>query len=47
MGRNVRRNEVRLQPHIIVNNRAQLPEDFGTPEEQVDPRRKGARGRRA
>jgi len=24
-----------LQPHILVNNRAQLPEDFGTPEEHV------------
>jgi alpha-L-fucosidase len=24
-----------LQPRIIVNNRAQLPEDFGTPEEHV------------
>jgi len=24
-----------LQPHIIINDRAQLPEDFGTPEEQV------------
>jgi len=25
----------RLQPHIIVNNRAKLPEDFGTPEEHI------------
>ncbi len=25
----------RLQPHILVNNRAQLPEDFGTPEEHI------------
>ena len=24
-----------LQPHIILNNRSQLDEDFGTPEEQV------------
>lgn len=24
-----------LQPHIIINNRAQLDEDFGTPEEHV------------
>ncbi len=24
-----------LQPHILINDRAQLPEDFGTPEEQV------------
>ncbi len=24
-----------LQPDIIINNRAQLPEDFGTPEEHV------------
>jgi len=31
----------RLQPHIIVNNRAQLPEDFGTPEERVDPAKEG------
>jgi len=26
----------RLQPHILVNNRAQLPEDFGTPEERIE-----------
>ncbi len=25
----------RLQPDLIVNNRAQLPEDFGTPEERI------------
>ncbi len=25
----------RLQPHILINDRAQLPEDFGTPEEHV------------
>ncbi|MBE3134660.1 MAG: alpha-L-fucosidase [Acidobacteria bacterium] len=25
----------RLQPHILVNDRAQLPEDFGTPEEHI------------
>jgi alpha-L-fucosidase len=24
-----------LQPHILINDRAQLPEDFGTPEEHV------------
>jgi len=30
-----------LQPHIIVNNRAQLPEDFGTPEEHVQAAEKG------
>ena len=24
-----------LQPHIIINNRSQLPEDFGTPEENI------------
>ena len=24
-----------LQPHIILNNRSQLPEDFGTPEEHI------------
>ena len=25
----------RLQPHIIINNRSQLDEDFGTPEEHI------------
>jgi alpha-L-fucosidase len=25
----------RLQPHVIINNRSQLPEDFGTPEEHI------------
>jgi len=30
-----------LQPDIIVNNRAQLPEDFGTPEEHVRPEEEG------
>ena len=25
----------KLQPHIIINNRSQLPEDFGTPEEHI------------
>jgi alpha-L-fucosidase len=25
----------RLQPDIIINNRSQLPEDFGTPEERI------------
>jgi len=25
----------RLQPHILINNRSRLPEDFGTPEEHV------------
>jgi len=24
-----------LQPHILINNRSQLPEDFGTPEEHI------------
>lgn len=24
-----------LQPHLLINNRAKLPEDFGTPEEHV------------
>ncbi len=24
-----------LQPHIIINNRSQVPEDFGTPEEHI------------
>ena len=31
----------RLQPDIIVNNRAQLPEDFGTPEEHVQAAEQG------
>lgn len=31
----------RLQPGIIVNNRSQLPEDFGTPEEHVTADEKG------
>jgi len=26
-----------LQPHIIINNRSRLPEDFGTPEEHIKP----------
>jgi alpha-L-fucosidase len=26
-----------LQPHILINNRSGLPEDFGTPEQQVKP----------
>jgi alpha-L-fucosidase len=30
-----------LQPHIIINNRAQLDEDFGTPEEHVTAEKKG------
>jgi alpha-L-fucosidase len=25
----------KLQPHIIINDRSQLPEDFGTPEEHI------------
>ena len=31
----------KLQPHIIINNRAQLPEDFGTPEEHIRAEEKG------
>jgi len=31
----------RLQPHILVNNRAQLPEDFGTPEEHIRAEEEG------
>jgi alpha-L-fucosidase len=30
-----------LQPHIIINDRSQLPEDFGTPEEHVTAERPG------
>ena len=25
-----------IQPHIIINDRSKLPEDFGTPEERID-----------
>ena len=31
----------KLQPSIIVNNRAQLPEDFGTPEEHIQAAEEG------
>jgi len=31
----------KLQPDIIINNRSQLPEDFGTPEEHVTAEGKG------
>ncbi len=27
----------KLQPHILINNRSGLPEDFGTPEQRVHP----------
>jgi len=30
-----------LQPHIIINNRSQLPEDFGTPEERIQAEEEG------
>ena len=30
-----------LQPGIIINNRSQLPEDFGTPEEHITPETAG------
>ena len=30
-----------LQPEIIINNRSQLPEDFGTPEEHVTAENEG------
>ena len=35
----INRNEKlrRLQPHIIINNRSMLAEDFGTPEEHINP----------
>lgn len=38
-----RRNAMvrKLQPDIIINNRSQLPEDFGTPEEHVTAEGKG------
>jgi alpha-L-fucosidase len=31
----------KLQPHIIINNRSLLDEDFGTPEEKVTPEKEG------
>ncbi len=31
----------RLQPHILINNRSKLDEDFGTPEEHVTAERSG------
>jgi len=30
-----------LQPHILINNRSWLPEDFGTPEEHVTSEKEG------
>lgn len=30
-----------LQPDIIINNRSQLPEDFGTPEQHITPEKEG------
>jgi alpha-L-fucosidase len=30
-----------LQPHIVINNRSQLDEDFGTPEEHVTAEKEG------
>jgi alpha-L-fucosidase len=30
-----------LQPNILINNRSQLDEDFGTPEEHVTPEKEG------
>jgi alpha-L-fucosidase len=30
-----------LQPHIIINNRSGLPEDFGTPEQHITPEKGG------
>ena len=30
-----------LQPHILINNRSYLPEDFCTPEERIKPTEKG------
>jgi len=31
----------KLQPHIIINNRSMLPEDFGTPEEHIHAEQEG------
>jgi alpha-L-fucosidase len=38
-----RRNAMvrKLQPDIIINNRSQLPEDFGTPEEHITAEKEG------
>jgi alpha-L-fucosidase len=30
-----------LQPHVLINNRSQLDEDFGTPEEEVKAEKEG------
>jgi alpha-L-fucosidase len=30
-----------LQPHILINNRSGLPEDFGTPEQKINPEEDG------
>ncbi len=30
-----------LQPHILINNRSGLPEDFGTPEQHITPEKGG------
>ncbi|MBT3375817.1 MAG: alpha-L-fucosidase [Lentisphaerae bacterium] len=30
-----------LQPHILINNRSGLPEDFGTPEQRIAPEKGG------
>ncbi|MCS6830557.1 MAG: alpha-L-fucosidase [Armatimonadota bacterium] len=30
-----------LQPHIVINNRSGLPEDFGTPEQHITPEKGG------
>jgi alpha-L-fucosidase len=30
-----------IQPHIIINNRSGLPEDFGTPEQRINPEEGG------
>ena len=35
--RKMNRMARRLQPGIIINNRSQLPEDFGTPEQHIVP----------
>jgi len=31
----------RLQPHILINNRSGVPEDFGTPEQHITPEQGG------
>jgi len=33
----------KLQPNILINNRSRLPEDFGTPEQKIEPTKEAER----